>query len=50
MNMEETLIHSLIQISRYRFSLVIAGLIKTLNRVNEFVSKKSRIIIANNHC
>lgn len=38
MNMEETLIHSLIQISRYRFSLVIAGLIKTLNRVNEFVS------------
>jgi hypothetical protein len=37
--MEQTLIEqSLIQISRYRFSLVISGLTKMLQRVNEIVS------------
>jgi hypothetical protein len=37
-NMEQTLIEqSLIQISRYRFSLVISGLTKMLQRVNEIV-------------
>lgn len=37
--MEQTLIEqSLIQISRYRFSLVIAGLTKMLKQVNEIVS------------
>lgn len=43
-NMEQTLIEqSLIQISRYRFSLVIAGLTKMLKQVNEIVSGRKYI-------
>lgn len=44
-NMEQTLIEqSLIQISRYRFSLVISGLTKMLQRVNEIVRLHYTII------
>jgi len=38
----ELIEQSLIQISRYRFSLVISGLTKMLQRVNEIVSKSYR--------
>lgn len=37
-NIEQNIEQSLIQISRYRFSLVIVGLTKMLQRVNETVS------------
>lgn len=37
-NIEQNIEQSLIQISRYRFSLVIVGLTKMLQRVNEIVS------------
>lgn len=41
-NIEQTLIEqSLVQISRYRFSLVISGLTKMLQRANEAVSCNS---------
>lgn len=37
-SIEQNIEQSLIQISKYRFSLVIAGLTKMLQRVNEIVS------------